>query len=361
MGKAVHQHIEQFNQQGVDQISPAALGMKNPYRKLVAIRSTQNLFMLEKTLAETDPETTDVAVMTAHVTPRGDTSTMRIELDQYDRRLMTAVVDRAEKAGKHVTPLIVPTNNALYAIVQTAHNLRAQELVMGGSNTYTADEQLEQAAFYWIEMHGGVPQPLTIRLLSRNRDLYLDLGGGSRIPKISERKARSVAELRSAGVGVEHVLLVHYGTPESSDLFEAALTMLDPAVSLCVVPLGNSKSEAPDGFSWVQHDLHRARQLRRDVELQSLPDGNPAMGIVQLAGTEQVDLLVLGYAPESAQYDAPPVDIDYIVEHAPCRGVPRFRGRQCPPTWKRNSPPITRSGGSRSHRNLFVGAAHGLS
>ena len=234
-GKAAHLHLEQFNQQTSDEVAPAVLGLKMPYRKLVAIRSTQNLFMLEKTLAETDPETTDVAVMTAQVTSRGDASTLGPELDQYNRTLMTAVVNRAEKAGKQVHPLIIRTNNPLYAVVHTAMDINAQELVLGASNAYMADEQIEQIAFYWINMHGGDPTPLTVRILSRNRDLYFDLAGGNRIPKIGERKARSVAELRAAGVGVSHVLLVHYGTSASSDLFAAALTMLDPLVALTVV------------------------------------------------------------------------------------------------------------------------------
>jgi amino acid transporter len=64
-GAGRHQHLEQFNQKTADEISPAALGLDKPYRKLVAIRSTQNLYMLEKTLAETDPDTTAVVVMTA--------------------------------------------------------------------------------------------------------------------------------------------------------------------------------------------------------------------------------------------------------------------------------------------------------
>ena len=46
-------------------------GLTKPYRKLVAIRSPQNLFMLEKALAETDPETTDVVVMTAKLHSAG--------------------------------------------------------------------------------------------------------------------------------------------------------------------------------------------------------------------------------------------------------------------------------------------------
>ena len=134
-----HKHLEQFNVQSNQEITPEMLGLTKPYRKLVAIRSTQNLFMLEQALAETDPDTTDVIVMTAHRSPRGDVSTVGPNLDYYDRDLMTAVVERAEKAGKEVRPLILPTNNPLFAVVQTASNLEVQELILGASNLFTAD------------------------------------------------------------------------------------------------------------------------------------------------------------------------------------------------------------------------------
>jgi len=316
-GAAAHQHLEQFNQQTSDEIAPTVLGLKMPYRKLVAIRSTQNLFMLEKTLAETDPDTTDVAVMTAQVTLRGDTSTRGPDLDQYNRTLMTAVVDRAEKAGKQVHPLIIRTNNPLYAVVHTAMDINAQELVLGASNAYMADEQMEQIAFYWINMHGGDPAPLTVRILSRNRDLYFDLAGGNRIPKIGERKARSVAELREAGVGVRHVLLVHYGTSASSDLFAAALTMLDPLVSLTVVPVP-LVADRPSDSDVLQQDLQRAEKLKREVDVSPLPEGDPNQQIVALVKQLQCDLLIMGEIEESITDLTPILDCKTIVRNSPC-------------------------------------------
>src|SRR5262249_6648079 len=142
-----------------------------------------------------------------------------------------------ERAGKEVRPLILSTNNPLHAVLQAARDLHVQELIMGASNKYTADEQLEQIAFIWISLHGGQPVPLTVRILNQERDVYLDLSGGNRIPKISERRAKSVAELRAAGVGVDRVLLLHDGTRECSDLFQGVMTMLDPQVLLGVVPV----------------------------------------------------------------------------------------------------------------------------
>src|SRR5262245_42618016 len=170
---ARHEHIEQFNQETTEEVTAGSLGMTKSYRKLVAIRSTQNLFMLEKALAEMDPETTGMVVMTAKYIPPGDDGppnlTDQADIDAYDQQLMTAVVDRAEKAGKEVKPLIVPTNNPLHAILKTAKDIQAHELIVGASNKFTADEQLEQIGFYWGVLHDGHPAPLTVRVISRER------------------------------------------------------------------------------------------------------------------------------------------------------------------------------------------------
>ena len=172
-------------------LSLTGLGLDRfKYRKLVAIRSPNNLFMLEKALDESDPSTTAVIVMTAKLDQSGMLERPDQDLDTYDQDLMTAVVERAEKSGKEVVPLIVPTNNPLYAVVRTANDLQVQELIVGVSNKNTADEQLDQLAFYWFNLCDGAPRPLTVRILSRDREVHLDLAGGNRIPKISERKAQ---------------------------------------------------------------------------------------------------------------------------------------------------------------------------
>ena len=166
-GAAAHRHLEQFNRRTAEEFDPAMLGLSKPYRKLVAIRSSQNLFMLEKALLETDPETTDVVVMTAKLLLPGATSVVQQDFDHYDQELMTSVVTRAETIGKQVKPLIMPTNNPLFAVVNTAKILGAQELILGASNKYAADEQLEQIAFYWMNLDAGQMRPLTVRISAR--------------------------------------------------------------------------------------------------------------------------------------------------------------------------------------------------
>ena len=134
-------------------------------------------------LSDTDPLLTDVIVMTAKSLPKGEGEVEPSQLDTYDQELMSAVVERAEMSGKEVHPLLVATNNPVYALLRTAKDLNVQELVIGASNKFLADEQLDQVALLWINLHGGHTAPLTVRILSKDRDLHFDLGGGSRIPR----------------------------------------------------------------------------------------------------------------------------------------------------------------------------------
>ena len=317
---AKHEHLEQFNQQVLSEIKAEDLGLTKPYRKLVAIRSPHNLFMLEKALAENDPNTTDVVVMTAKMqVPGGETGTGGLDLDNYDQQLMTAVVERAERAGKKVKPLIVPTNSPLHAILRTATDLKAQEVVVGASNKFTAEEQLDQIAFYWISLHDGPPPGLTVRILSRDRDVYFDLEGGNRIPKFGERRAKSVADLRAAGIGVDKVLLVHDGTSVASDLFQSVLTMLDAKVALDLISVPPADTSSPQIDSVLDRDRERARSLGREIKVHAL-DGHFGSELVRLAREGHYELIIVSLSRERPTERGRPWDAetDFVLAHAHC-------------------------------------------
>jgi nucleotide-binding universal stress UspA family protein len=190
---------------------------------------------------------------------------------------------------------------------------------MGASNVYSADEQIEQIAFYWFNLHDGASKPLTIRILGANRDLYFDLAGGNRIPKLGERRARSVAELREAGIGISHVLLLHDRTSVGSDLFSDVLTMLDPLVKLTVVPLVHEAGALPEGVAetdWLEQDLLRAKQLRREVSRQDLPPGELAQTVAELAKELHCDMIMVG-KPEISTVQTQ-IDTEAIIREANC-------------------------------------------
>jgi amino acid transporter/nucleotide-binding universal stress UspA family protein len=314
-----HEHLEQFNRATVEQVTAGSLRLARPYCKLVAIRSPHNLFMLDKALADSDPETTDVVVMTAKVELPGSDSTSAHALDAYDQQLLTAVVNHAERLGKSVTPLLVPTNNALHAVLKTAKELPAQEVLLGASNKYTAEEQLDQIALYWINLHSGEPQGLTVHIVSQDRDLIFDLEGGHRIPKAAERQARSVAELREAGIGVQRVLLAHDGTQADSDVFEWVLTMLSTDVQLDIVRAAPLDSMSIVGHDTFDKDWQWAEQLGRTLKiLAAEPQSGP--DIVRMAAEGAYDAIVLP-APSASwrTYGAQADDwLADVLNHAPC-------------------------------------------
>jgi amino acid transporter len=314
-----HEHLEQFNRATVERVSGDVLGLTQPYCKVVAIRSPHNLFMLDKALADTDPVTTDVVVMTAKVELPGADLPSGRAMDTYDQQLLTAVVNHAERLGKSVTPLLVPTNNALHAVLKTAKELPAQEIFIGASNKYTAEEQLDQLAFYWINLHTGVPQGLTVHIVSHDRDLIFDLDGGNRIPKAAERQARSVAELREAGIGVQRVLLAHDGTQGSSDVFEWLLTMLSTGVGLDVVRAPQLELTSVNGHDAFEKDRHWAEQLGRTLKvLATEPQTGPE--IVRMIADGGYDAMVLP-APSAfwSPSDSAPDDwLTFVLHHAPC-------------------------------------------
>jgi hypothetical protein len=149
--------------------------------------------------------------------------------------------------------------------------------------------------------------------------MYLDLGGGNRIPKISERTARSVAELRAAGVGVDRVAMLHDGSPASSDLFQAVLTMLDPQVMLALIPIISPESGPLNGRGVLQQDQERAKHLGRALKVLDLPTAD-GPSIVTRLREDQYDLAVVPLPGETTD---PLTHVDergrYLVTHAHCR------------------------------------------
>jgi hypothetical protein len=319
-GGAHHEHLEQFNvnPSAVQMITAESLGLTKPYRKLVAIRSPHNLFMLDKALADTDPMTTDVVVMTAKVElPGGDTSMSLHGLDVYDQHLLTAVVNHAEKLGKSVVPVLVPTNNALHAVLNIAKDLPANEVVIGASNKYTAEEQLDQIAFYWINIHRGETQGLTVHVVSADRDLTFDINEGNRIPKAAERQAKSVADLRDAGIGIRRVLMAHDGTTASHDVFDWMLTMVANEVILDAVSVPPSEETAALVSDGIQKDQSRAAQLGRLVRvLATTPQS--AEDLVRHARTGNYDILVLPWPAHWTPSDKTRQWLNYVRQHSPC-------------------------------------------
>ena len=200
-----------------------------------------------------------------------------------------------------------------------AKDLPAQEVILGASNVYSAEEQLDQIALYWINLHHGEPQGVTFHLVSAERSVTFDLHGGNRIPRAADRQAKTVADLRAAGIGIRRVLLVHDGTLSSHDVFEWIVTMISREVQLDLVPVTSHDSPPASASDSVHLDQQRAGQLGRDVRLLSeRPQTGPE--IVRLAREGNYDVLVLPWPGAEWTPSAASSDdwLNHVRQNAPC-------------------------------------------
>ncbi len=178
----VHEHLEQFNQKSSPNVSVAALGLRFPNPIVVAARGPRSLPVLKKVLQEINTDKRDVVVITCKVLPprtQGITDQER-SLDDNDRDLLTRIVTVAEDVGRRVHPLVLPTNNPLYAICTAARDLLATEVVLGVSEKVHAEEQLEQFALAWGTATGDLPEgvsppDMTVRIIGPNVEMKYEM------------------------------------------------------------------------------------------------------------------------------------------------------------------------------------------
>ena len=192
--------------------------------------------------------------------------------------------------------------------------------MLGASNKYTAEEQLDQIAFYWINLHDGEPQGLTVHIVSQDRDVTFDLDGGNRIPKAAERQAESVAELRAAGIGVRRVLFVHDGTLDQPATCSNGCSRCSRRKYISIWcpsrPMGEHATVPEDV---LQKDQNRAEQLGRAVTL--LPEKQPnGPDLVQLAREGDYNVIVLPWSEELRAFsETPPGEwVKLVLHNSPC-------------------------------------------
>ena len=152
--------LEQFRVQSQEEVNAEVMEVR-PGNILVAVRDSKNLYYLREILRKTDTTKTDVVVMTARVLHRVPSFSGATELDSsdvfehYEQELFTTVVNLAEKEGKHVSLMVVPTNDVFESIVATAQKLGSTLMVCGLSNKLPPEEQGRLTGDAWERL----PEP----------------------------------------------------------------------------------------------------------------------------------------------------------------------------------------------------------
>ena len=206
-----HEYLEQFKVREAPDLTPETLNLTRPHRTLVWVTTPDDLAMLEACLVETDPDTTEVVVLAPHSPSPADDHPEVIpiradraqepkpdedaSLSRDDRKLMTAVVNRSELAGKPVIPVVVRTDDPSSDLLNASQTLGIGQLILGASAE--GAKLLDRLATDWAR----VPRPkaLTIRLIGKGSETSRDVAGGCPIPIQADEGGELAKALAESG------------------------------------------------------------------------------------------------------------------------------------------------------------------
>jgi amino acid transporter len=167
---AAHQ-LEKFNIDFTSELDRTRLGLGKRPCRIVPVRDPNNLRHLDRVLQEAEHDPFDLVVPTVKVetglASDGDIPHFSAE----EQQIFTAVVNLAEAHGKTVTPLVITSNDALFAIARTAQELGANEVIFGRSAKFPPDFQAESFAIRWGAVEPDGQREITVRVVSEREDL----------------------------------------------------------------------------------------------------------------------------------------------------------------------------------------------
>jgi amino acid transporter len=173
---AYGEELEKFNLELVEaenEVTTARLGINGDLKKLIAIRDPGNLTHLHRYLAE--PDTADLIALTVRTEKGLASSDGATVFTDHEEKLFSKVVKVCEDHGRRVVPLVVISNDQLYAIARIAYQLGVDEVVMGVSAKFRPDVQLEHFAMHWGSLTES-EQTVKVRVLSESQDIHANVG-----------------------------------------------------------------------------------------------------------------------------------------------------------------------------------------
>jgi amino acid transporter len=181
MMRATHHKkgLEQFNLEMRPELSSEAIRVR-PGCVLAAVRDYTRMTHLQSVLRKTNTSKQDIVVMTVRGVSRAGSGEYELSQEQlftdYETELFTRVVSVAEKEGKHVELLVVPSVNPFDGMVQTAANLRASRLVSGVSARMASEELARQIGQAWEKLPEP-RHPFSLEIIAPGRpSIFVNLG-----------------------------------------------------------------------------------------------------------------------------------------------------------------------------------------
>jgi amino acid transporter len=183
-----HVEVDQFRLSLQEDISYQALAVR-PGNVLCPVRDYNNLAHVGRVLELIDASQQDLVVMTVRVFRGPNTGyrdiTTRELFTAYEQLLFSRVISLAENAGKPVELLVVPSSDAFQAIVHTAVQLDAAEIIAGRSSVMAPDKQARRLGQAWETLPNRPKRQVRFRVIEPDggmQDFYL----GAHAPQLTD-------------------------------------------------------------------------------------------------------------------------------------------------------------------------------
>jgi amino acid transporter len=223
-GQKAHVEMDQFRVSLEETVSNETVCTR-PGNVLCVVRDYNTLEHLRKALEWTDTSRTDLVVLTVQVARGPDAGYENIEAQEvftaYEQLLFTRVIALAEKQGKHVELLVIPSSDAFQAIALAAVQLDSGDIVAGRSSIMSAEQLAQRIGDAWEDVPNTPPHPVRLRIVSPESEVdefYL----GAHAPRLSNEDVTHIHRLWLEAIHELHEEQIHHG-----DIVHIALERLD--------------------------------------------------------------------------------------------------------------------------------------
>ena len=187
-GAEAHVEVDQFRLQPQEIISNETVEVR-PGNALCLVRDYNTLDHVKKALELTHTGKRDLVVMTVQVMKGPDTGYEHIGeqhlFTSYEQLLFSRVTALAEKAGKHVDLLVVPSSNIFEAIAHTAAHLDSADIWAGRSSVMTPEEQAKRVGEAWESLPNRPKRQVSFHIVEPDGHVE-DFSLGAHAPKLAD-------------------------------------------------------------------------------------------------------------------------------------------------------------------------------
>ena len=170
-GPARHKDMDQFQTHSQEVVSKESLGVRQS-NTLCFVGDYHSVDYVRKALELTDTDRKDLIVMTVQILKGPHTGYKGIAehrlFTKHKQLLFTRVVELAEKEGRPVHLLVVPSSSVQDAIASTAAQLESAEVIDGPSPVMHPQEQARRFRKAWEKLQNKPNHQILYRIINPN-------------------------------------------------------------------------------------------------------------------------------------------------------------------------------------------------